>query len=186
MGGGVTNSNCCKTILWQPLLYSKFVWLLSYSGEEKNQKNKAISVFEFMSSLQNNNPYTWVLEQNKFGRTFLGYLYFLLTLSVFLVFDFMTSPQHKNPYTWYMYHKLYNFGRPFLGHLYFLLSLSHLRAKENSSMHKFSTLIQNHYFSSFGKGLKFTISHLFPIHVIHIKMKKKSPSNFRSCFLAHY
>ena len=112
---------------------------MSYSGEENIQRNKAISVFEFMTSLQHNNPCTWVRELN-------------------------------------------NFGRPFLGYLYFLLSLSHLRAREDSNINKFSTLIQNHYSSSPGKGLKFTISHLFPIHVLHIKMKKKSPSNFRSCF----
>ena len=78
-----------------------------------------------------------VMNIYNFGRLFLGYHYYTLSLSDLCLgvekkilkkiinFHYMTylaTPQHKKPCPGG--HGIYNFGRPFLAHFYYILSLS--------------------------------------------------------------
>ena len=98
--------------------------------------------FHYMTYIampQHKNPCSGVHEIYNFGRTFLGYHYYLLSLSdlclgvekkvlkEIMPFHFMTykaMAQHKNPCP--SGHDIYSFGRTFLGHHYYIVSSSDL------------------------------------------------------------
>ena len=87
----------------------------------------------------------------------------------------MATPLNKNPCPGG--HEIYNFGRPFLGHHYNILSLY----GPCSGVKKKIFFIEIHQFYTFyikitspwGEGImKFTISDLFPLHMLHTKFGK--------------
>ena len=92
-----------------------------------------------MATPKHNNRYPGGHEIYNFGRPFLGYYYYILSLfdlclgvekkifkgiMYFQYMTYMATSEHKSPCP--VCHEIYNFGRPFLGHHCFVLSLSDL------------------------------------------------------------
>ena len=149
----------------------------------------------YMATPQHKNPCPGGHEIYNFGGPFLGNHYYILSLSNlclgvekkifkeimhFHYVTYMATPQHKNPCPGG--HEIYNFGGPFLGHHYYILGLSDqclggekkIFLRNTSILH---FLPQNYL--PFGWGImKFTISCLLTLQMLHTKFGQDWPSIF--------
>ena len=83
---------------------------------------------------------------------------------------FMVTPQHKNPCPGV--HKIYNFGRPFLGHHCntYSICLVYAQAQRRRLLNKYiNHTLYPKIMSLWGKVLKFTISYLLILQMLHTK-----------------
>ena len=108
---------------------------LIYAWEQRKIKKKMMHFryMIYMATPQHKSPCPGGHEIYNFVRTFLGYHYYILSLSdlclgvkndAFSLYDLYTHDpaQERLPCG----HKSYNFGRPLLGHHYYKLNLSDL------------------------------------------------------------